>query len=97
MVNVMIKITPEFVESKILAEHYWIVPGTTTTVCALVPENGITQTGESSTAHGRTFNEEDGRYYSRLQAFNKVLGAYGMILKDKIFEESKNANATRPD
>ncbi len=93
----MDKITPEFVESKILAEHYWIVPGTTTTLCALVPENGVVQFGESSTAHGRTFNEEDGRKYSRISAFNKVLGAYGMILKNKIFEETQHASSTRPD
>lgn len=95
--NTMERITPEFVESKIVAEHYWIVPGTTTTLCALVPENGVTQFGESSTAHGRTFNEEDGRKYSRIMAFNKVMGAYGIILKNKIFEESANANETRPD
>lgn len=93
----MDKITPEFVESKILAEHYWIVPGTTTTLCALVPENGVTQFGESSTAHGRTFNEEDGRKYSRISAFNKVLGAYGIILKNKIFEETQHASSARPN
>ena len=87
------KITKEFVESKIVDEHYWHVPGTTFTLCVLIPENNIPQVGESACADPAEFNAEAGRVAARNKALGKVWDAYGTILKNKIYEDSVNGEA----
>lgn len=96
LVTNMKKITPEFIESKIIAEHYWFVPGTTCTVCALLTNDVITEIGESHAILGEEYSEEAGRMFSRRDAFGKLVGAYTRILKHKISEESRNVDKPDP-
>lgn len=59
------RVTLERVKAVIDKAHYWQVPGTTITVCALVCRNGFTVMGQSGCPTKAQFNSELGRMIAR--------------------------------
>lgn len=66
------QITDERLEQMIVERHYWLVPNTFVTICALVLDNGFTVTGMSACATAAEFNEELGRNVAYEKAKTKL-------------------------
>lgn len=84
----MQKITDEYLESQIADEMYWLVPGTHMTLCVLVGKNKVEAVGKSSCARHQRFDETESRRLARADAFKALREAYGIILKNRIYEDT---------
>ena len=71
-------INDELVDGLIKEEHFWIVPGTTTTICAIVLKNGFVVLGASACVDARNFKREMGEKIAFSKARDKIfsLAAY---------------------
>jgi len=78
------RITPEMVDSCIVAEHYYLFPMTTLTVCALTLKNGYQVVGESASASPENFDEEIGKKIARENARKKIWGLEGYRLRSEL-------------
>lgn len=80
------RLNPAKIDATIAKEHYWIVPGTTMTVCALILQNGFCVIGESAAASPSNFDEAIGRKIARDNARNKIWALEGYLLRQKLFD-----------
>ena len=80
------RITPDDVDAAILAEQYYVFPGTTLTVCALTLRNGYQVIGESASASPENFDEALGRKIARDKARNKIWALEGYRLRSELSE-----------
>lgn len=81
------RVTPDHIESVIVAGSYHVFPGTTVTVCCLTLRNGFTVIGESACADPANFNEELGRKIAYDNARNKIWQLEGYLLRQKLSEQ----------
>ena len=88
------RLNPTHIDSVIVQDLYWIVPHTTTTVCALVLKNGFVVIGESSSASPENFDEELGKQIANDRARAKIWPLEGYLLRQELFEESEEAGET---
>lgn len=79
------RITPADVDAAIIAEQYYVFPGTTVTVCCLTLRNGFTTVGESACASPENFNDEIGRQVAFRVAREKIWALLGYALKERLF------------
>lgn len=79
-----VRVTPAMIEAAIDKEHYFVVPGTTLTVCALVLKNGFTAVGEAACADPANFNAEIGQRLAREHAIGKIWPAIGFALCERL-------------
>lgn len=75
------RITPAEIDAAIVAEAYYVFPGTTLTVVCLTLANGFTVVGESACASPENFNAEIGRKLAREHARNKIWPLEGYRLR----------------
>lgn len=66
--------------------HFWVVPGTTMTLCAMILPNGFVITGESAAASKANFDEAIGRKIARDNARNKIWALEGYLLRQKLYD-----------
>lgn len=78
------RVTPERLEEVIVAEDYYVFPGSQLTVCCLTLRNGFTVTGESACASPANFNAELGRKIARGHARDKIWALEGYLLREKL-------------
>jgi hypothetical protein len=78
------RLTPSSIDSTIIGDDYWIVPGTTMTVCALKLKNGFVVIGESAAASPENFDQQIGRKIARDNARNKIWPLEGYALRNKL-------------
>lgn len=78
------RLTPDHIDSQIVAEAYHVFPGTTMTVCALTLRNGFQVIGESAAASPANFDESIGRKISRDNARNKIWALEGYALRNRL-------------
>jgi len=78
------RLTPALIDGTILAEQFYVFPGTTLTVCALTLRNGYQVTGESAAASPENFDEEIGRKIARDNARNKIWALEGYLLRERL-------------
>lgn len=78
------RITPEQIDAMIASEAFYVLPGTTLTVCVLTLRNGFQVTGESAAASAANFNEELGRKIARDNARNKIWAFEGYTLRNAL-------------
>lgn len=78
------RITPEMIDGAIVAEAYYVFPGTTLTVCCLTLENGYVVVGESAAASPENFNAEIGRKIARENARGKIWPLEGYRLRSEL-------------
>jgi len=81
------RVTPEYIDSLIVDEKYYIFHNTTVTVCMLTLKNGFSVTGESACASTDNFDTEIGQKIARGNARDKIWMLEGYLLKQKLFEE----------
>jgi hypothetical protein len=78
------RLTPDHIDAQILAEQFYVFPGTTMTVCALTLRNGFVVIGESAAASPANFNEEIGRKIARENARNRIWALEGYLLRSRL-------------
>lgn len=78
------RVTPERLEEVILAEQYYVFPGTTLTVCCLTLKNGYQVVGESACASPENFDADLGRKIARDNAKNKIWSLEGYLLRSQL-------------
>lgn len=78
------RLSPPHIDAQIVAEQYYVFPGTTLTVCALTLKNGFHVIGESAAASPANFDVEIGRKISRENARNKIWALEGYLLRSKL-------------
>lgn len=83
------RVTPEWIDSVILDEAYYIFPGTQLTVCCLTLKNGYTVIGESACAIPKNFNKELGENLAKLNAKGKIWALEGYLLKQRQLENKE--------
>lgn len=78
------RLNPEYIDSCIVDESYYVFPGTSLTVCCLTLKNGFNVTGESAAASIENFDKEIGRKIAKQNAREKIWMLEGYLLKDKL-------------
>lgn len=78
------RLTPTLITEAIQDTYYHIIPGTTTTVCALTLRNGFVVVGTSAAASLENFNTEIGESIAFGNARNKVWELEGYLLKERL-------------
>lgn len=82
------RLTPAMIDDTILAEQFYVFPGTTLTICALTLRNGFQVTGESAAASPENFDQEIGQKIARDNARNKIWALEGYLLKQGLYERA---------
>lgn len=82
------RLTPTLIDETIVAEAFYVFPGTTMTVCALTLRNGFQVTGESAAADARNFDTEIGKKIARDNARNKIWMLEGYLLRQRLYEKA---------
>ncbi len=82
------RLTPDLIDATIVAEQFYVFPGTTLTICALTLRNGFCVTGESAAASPENFEAELGRKISRENARNKIWALEGYLLREHLWEKA---------
>jgi hypothetical protein len=78
------RITPDMIDALIVAEAYYVFPGTTVTVCLLTLANGYGVTGTSAAASPANFDSEVGQKVARGNARDQVWALEGYALRTKL-------------
>lgn len=79
------RVTPERIDQVIVAQDYYVFPGTTLTICLLTLANGFTVTGESACASPENFDAELGRKIARENAKQKIWALEGYVLRERLY------------
>lgn len=82
------RLTPDFINSKIKYCEYWVVPNTTTTVCAMILENNYVLTGTSAAASMENFDYEIGKKIAYDNAREQIWHLEGYLLKEKLYTKT---------
>ena len=82
------RLNPAHIDEQIVGEDYYIFPGTTLTVCALMLRNGFLVTGESAAASPENFDVEIGRKIARSNAREKIWALEGYLLRSKLSDQN---------
>jgi len=78
------RLSPAHIDDQIVAEAFYVFPGTTLTVCALTLRNGFHVVGESAAASPENFDAEIGKKISRDNARSKIWALEGYLLRSKL-------------
>lgn len=81
------RLTPEHIDDRIRQKAFWIVPGTSVTVCALTLANGFTVVGESAAASAENFDVELGEKIAFQNARQKIWPLEGYLLRQRLSEQ----------
>lgn len=78
------RLSPTLIAEQIVAEQFYIFPGTVMTVCCLTLQNGYNVIGTSAPVSPENFDEEVGRNISRDKAREQIWALEGYLLKSKL-------------
>jgi hypothetical protein len=78
------RLTPAHIDATILAEQFYVFPGTTLTICALTLKNGFQVVGESAAASPENFDADIGKKIARDNARSKIWALEGYLLRSKL-------------
>ncbi|MHB8098098.1 MAG: Gp49 family protein [Sulfuricurvum sp.] len=79
------RLLPSDIDNVIKYKEFWVVPNTSTTVCALILQNNYVVIGKSAAASLANFDEELGKSIAFDNAREQIWGLEGYLLKDKLF------------
>lgn len=79
------RLTPDHIDSCIKYAEYWVVPNTTSTVCAIVLQNNFVVIGKSAAASMTNFDEEIGKKIAYDDAREQIWMLEGYLLKQSLF------------
>lgn len=78
------RLTPADIDAQIVAEQFYVFPGTTMTICCLTLRNGYQVTGEGACASPENFDAAIGRRIARDNARKKIWALEGYLLRSKL-------------
>lgn len=78
------RLTPDHIDHQIIAEQFYVFPGTTMTVCCLTLRNDFHVTGESAAASPENFDAEIGQKIARSNARDKIWALLGYELRSEL-------------
>ena len=73
-----------YIEKRIKDVEYYVLPGTTVTICSITMVNGFSIRGESACVDPKNFDEAIGRRYAYEQAFDKIWAFEGYLLAEEL-------------
>lgn len=79
------RVTEDQINQRITDVRYWVLEGTTTTLCQITLDNGYSVRGESACVSPANFDEAIGRTYAYKNAFRKLWPLFGFLLAEKHF------------
>lgn len=77
-------LTQADIDNAVIAEQYYVFPGTVLTVCALTLRNGFVVTGESAPVSSENYDSKIGEAIARENALNKIWQLEGYLLKEQL-------------
>lgn len=77
------KVTEEGIKKRIAAIAYFVLPGTTVTICSITMENGYSFRGESACVDSRNFDPEIGEALAFKDAFRQIWAFEGYLLAER--------------
>lgn len=80
------RLTPSHIDAQVKYCEYWVVPNTTTTVCAIIMQNNFVVTGMSAAASISNFDKEIGEKIAYENAREQIWQLEGYLLKDTLFK-----------
>ena len=80
-----VRVTPQMMERRIKSADYTVLPGTTTTICNLILDNGFSVRGESACIDPKNFNRDIGRTIAYNNAFNALWPYFGFLIAEMKF------------
>ena len=83
------RLTPADIDAQIKYCEYWIVPNTTTTVCAMILQNNFVIIGTSAAASMANFDQKIGEQIAHTNAREQIWALEGYLLKQKLYEQDK--------
>lgn len=83
------RLTPADIDAQIKYCEYWIVPNTTTTVCAMILQNNFVVTAMSAAASMENFDKEIGEQVAYENARQQIWALEGYLLKQTLFEQGR--------
>lgn len=86
MSSTELRVLPSDLEEEIVAEQYYVFPGTTVTVCCLTLRNGFTVTGEAACVMPENFDAALGERLARRRAVERLWPLLGFALRDAVNE-----------
>ena len=78
------RLSHEKIDAIIVAEDYYVFPGTTVTVCCLTLRNGYAVVGESAAVSPANFDAEICRKIARQHARDKIWALEGYALRERL-------------
>jgi hypothetical protein len=82
-----LRLTPADIDTAIKYVEYWVVPNTTTTVCAMILQNNYVLIGTSAAVSMANFDQEIGRNIAYGNAREQIWHLEGYLLKQKLYEQ----------
>lgn len=82
------RLTPDHIDERIRETHFLLLPGTTTTLCYLILQNGHTVVGTSACVSPENFNSEIGEQVALKNAREKIWELEGYLLQQRLFEQA---------
>ena len=82
------RLNPQAISDTILAEQFYVFPGTVMTVCCLTLQNGFNVIGTSAPASPENFDAEIGKTIARNKAVEQIWQLEGYLLKTKLKENN---------
>lgn len=79
------RVTPAYIESRIVKQTFNRIEGTTLTLCILSIDNGFEVTGESACVNPENYNKDIGEKIAYDNAFRKLWPLFGFLLAEKNF------------
>lgn len=83
-------VTEQGIRSRIVDEKYFVIEGTTVTICHLTLENGFSVRGESACVDPLNFDKKKGEMYAFDAAFDKLWQLEGYLLCERLWKEKTN-------
>jgi len=87
------RVTEEYMNSRIKSTEYFVLPGTTVTVCNITIDNGFSVRGEAACVDPENFDEEIGRRISQKNAYNKLWSLFGFLLAETLYTNEPTEEA----
>lgn len=81
------RLTPADIDAQIKYCEYWVVPNTTTTVCAMILQNNFVVTAMSAAASMANFDKAIGEQIAYQNAREQIWQLAGYMLKQKLYEQ----------
>jgi hypothetical protein len=77
-----VRVTPAMMERRIKSVDYFVLPGTTVTICSIALDNGFSVRGESACVDPKNFNQDIGQTIAYDNAFSQLWAFFGFLIAE---------------